>query len=755
MKSGQHALPKYTAFVGAATLLLSLVATVGHAQEEEEPLLPEQAFPARISEVTDSHITIQWDIAKRYYMYRSKFLFSAMDKAVRLGQPILPAGKMKQDEFFGNVAVYRGPTTISIPYTVTSPGPDRFTLVATSQGCADLGICYPPYKQKLTVLLPDEIIRNQPTDPITALSEFGQSLLSNDSGDTGFLRPDQAFKLTASINPSNQAVLDFSIAKGYYLYRDKIRVQLLNQSDDIRLGKLHLPDGEEKSDEFFGDTWVYYDQAHITLPVFNNTDLATNLSVTYQGCADAGLCYPPITKQLQLTTAAITQDQTPIQANITTQRPKLSEQDQIAWFLLNKPLWLSGLLFFGLGLLLTFTPCVFPMIPILSGIIAGQSQPVTNRQAFSLSLSYVLAMALTYTAVGIIAGLFGSNLQATFQDPIIISIFAGVFVLLSLSMFGFYELQMPQAIQSRLTAISRSQRGGTLSGVAIMGVCSAIIVGPCVSAPLLGALIVIGQTGDAVLGGIALFSLSMGMGTPLLIIGTSLGKFLPKSGAWMNTVKAIFGVGLLAVAIWLLERIIPGPVGLLLWAILFIVCAIYLGALNTNVHGGWQKLFQGSGIVLLVWGILMLIGFATGARDMLNPLKNIQGSTTTQDVAHLSFKQIKTVDDFSRELLLASSRGQFTMLDFYADWCVYCIQMEERTFSDPAVQKALAGVHLLRADVTANDDADVALLRQFNLIAPPAILFFDMTGKEHTAYRVVGFQRASTFLPHLDAVLQP
>ena len=393
------------------------------------------------------------------------------------------------------------------------------------------------------------------------------------------------------------------------------------------------------------------------------------------------------------------------------------------------------------------------MIPILSGIIIGHGEKISTGKAFELSLVYVLSMAVTYTVAGVIAGLFGANLQAAFQDPWVVSTFVVIFVALSFSMFGFYELQMPTAIQSRLTEISNSQKSGTLAGVAIMGFLSALIVGPCVTAPL------IGQTGDAVLGGTALFALSMGMGAPLLAIGASAGKLLPRAGAWMDTIKAVFGVGLLVVALWLLERIIPGPVGLFLWAVLFIISGVYMGALDSLQAGksGWHKLWKGIGIVLVIWGVLMVIGASTGSRDMLNPLKNLNtgsvaGGATTQ--AHLNFTRIKTVDDFNQQLAQANARGQYVMLDFYADWCVYCIQMEERTFPDTGVQERLANVHLLQADVTANDDADQALLKNFGLIAPPAILFFTPTGEERKNYRVVGFKNADDFRAHLDQVLR-
>jgi thiol:disulfide interchange protein DsbD len=366
-------------------------------------------------------------------------------------------------------------------------------------------------------------------------------------------------------------------------------------------------------------------------------------------------------------------------------------------------------------------------------------------------------MAATYTAAGIIAGLFGENLQAAFQNPWVLSAFALVFVLLALSMFGFYDLQMPAALQGRLTEISNRQKGGSLAGVAVMGFLSALIVGPCVAAPLAGALIFIGQTGDAVLGGLALFALSLGMGAPLIAIGTGAGKLLPRAGQWMDAVKAVFGVLLLAVAIWMLERILPATVTMLLWSALLIVSAIYMGAWTQLPAdtGGWRKLWKGTGLMLFVYGVLLLTGAAGGGTDPLQPLRPFQGGplqgTATQQ-AHLSFRTVKTLDDLERELAAARDAGKPAMLDFYADWCVSCKEMEKYTFAEPQVQQALEGYSLLQADVTANDDADKALLKHFELLGPPSIIFYDDTGTERTELRLVGFKPAEEFVAHVARV---
>jgi thiol:disulfide interchange protein DsbD len=436
----------------------------------------------------------------------------------------------------------------------------------------------------------------------------------------------------------------------------------------------------------------------------------------------------------------------------------VSEQDQMSNALRSGNNLLTLIAFFGAGLLLAFTPCVFPMIPILCGIIVGQGEDQTVRKSFGLSLVYVLAMAATYTIVGILVGLSGENIQAWFQDPWIIGTFAAIFVALSLSMFGFYELQMPASVQSKLTQISNSQQGGTLVGVAIMGFLSALIVGPCVTAPLVGALIYIADTGDAVLGGMALFSLSMGMGAPLLAIGASAGKVLPKAGAWMDAVKAVFGVLLLALAIWLLERVAPAAATMALWGSLLIVSAIYMGAIDALPEGGsgWRKLWKGLGLLMLVYGIILIIGLASGGRDVFNPLKGINvssGSTHTQQTSHLAFKQIKGVEGLNAALADAKKQGKTVMLDFYADWCVSCKEMEALTFSDPTVKTALSNSVLLQADVTPNDDKDTELYKHFGIIGPPSIMFFDKSGNELKNYRVVGFMPAEKFSQHVNRAI--
>ncbi len=561
-----------------------------------------------------------------------------------------------------------------------------------------------------------------------------------------FLDPAVAFKPSVRALDGQTLEVRFSIAKGYYLYRDRFRFAA--EPATIRLGTPLLPPGKEKHDETFGRVEVYYDQVLIRLPVerFSSGPLPLTLRVTSQGCADAGICYPPQQHALavELPDPAAVGAVAAAAATATAG----DESGRIAQLFRHAGFWLLIGSFFGFGLLLSLTPCVFPMIPILSGIIVGAGRNghgVSHARGFLLSLAYVLGMAVTYAAAGVAAGLTGTLLATTLQNPWVLSAFAAVFVLLSLSMFGFYELQLPTFLQSRVSEEASHIRGGSLPGVAAMGALSALIVGPCVAAPLAGALLYIGQSGDALLGGAALFSLALGMGAPLLVVGASAGTLLPKSGPWMEAVKKAFGVILLATAVWLVSPVIPPVLQMLAWALLLIVPAIYLHALDPlPPHAkGWQRFWKGIGIVMLLFGAAMLLGTLAGSRDPLQPLSVLRSSAAGTDARHLPFERVRTVEELDSRL---ASAGRPVMLDFYADWCVSCREMERFTFADPRVQAKLAGWTLLQADVTANSAADQALLQRFKLYGPPGIIFFDRQGREIDGIRVVGFQSAEEFL---------
>jgi thiol:disulfide interchange protein DsbD len=543
--------------------------------------------------------------------------------------------------------------------------------------------------------------------------------------------------------------LSWQTADGYYLYRDKISVRSGDPS--VTLGTPRLPEGTPKSDEFFGATTVYYGPTDVVIPVSRPPDLSRfEVAVTFQGCADAGLCYPPTIRTLAFDPPAAGSASA---ATVSSPTEPVAEQDRLSGFIETGNLLLVLGFFFAAGIGLAFTPCVLPMIPILSGIIAGDGANTTTRRAFVLSLAYVLGMALTYTLAGALFAAAGQQVQAVFQKPWLIATFAGLFVILSLAMFGFYELQMPAAVQSRLSLLSNRQRAGTLWGSAIMGALSSLIVTACVAPPLVATLAVIGQSGDVARGAAALFAMSLGMGAPLLVVGASAGKLLPRAGSWMNAVKNVFGVMFLGLAIWMLERILPESATLALWAALVFVSGYCLFALGTNaVSGGGLAACRGIGVLAMAYGVIMLLGAAAGGTDPLQPLRGtalLAGPMRAE--AGVEFRRIKSVADLDRELGQARAAGRPVMLDFYADWCVSCKEMEKYTFTDPQVAAVLAQGVVLQADVTANDAEDQALLRRFEIFGPPTIAFFGIDGQERRNYRLVGFVPADRFEQHVRA----
>ena len=560
-----------------------------------------------------------------------------------------------------------------------------------------------------------------------------------------FLDPAVAFKPSARALDAQTIEVVFAIAKGYYLYRDKFRFAV--DGDSVTLGTPVFPKGKEKDDENFGKVEVFYDSVAIRLPVERNASgaLPLKLQVTSQGCADAGVCYPPQTQSVAVTL--------PDPASAPAAAPPVAvdadESGKIAGILRNAGFWANLAFFFAAGLGLALTPCVLPMIPILSGIIAGQGHKASHARGFALSMAYVLGMALTYAAAGVAAGMTGTLLSAALQNAWVLGAFALIFIVLSLSMFGFYELQLPTALQSKLSEESGHLHGGRGPAVFLMGALSALIVGPCVAAPLAGALLYIGQTGDAVLGGTALFVMALGMGAPLIAVGTAGGSLLPKTGPWMEGVKKGFGVLLLATAIWLVSPVIPPVAAMLAWAALLIIPAIFLHALDPLPQhaSGWQRFWKGIGIVMLLTGAALLVGALAGSRDPLQPLATLRTQAVASEVRKLAFEPVRSLAELDARL---AAVDRSVMLDFYADWCVSCKEMERYTFADRAVQDRLAGFTLLKADVTANTADDKALLARFGLFGPPGIVFFTPGGQEIPGLRVVGFQEAASFLRTLD-----
>ena len=573
-----------------------------------------------------------------------------------------------------------------------------------------------------------------------------------------FLPVDEAFQVTAQVTDEGRIRLDWNITDAYYLYRSRLAVS--SAAGDL-LGEPNIPDGLKKQDEYFGEVEVYYHALTVTVPIETQTE-SFPLTVEYQGCADAGLCYPPTQKVFQVATKD-TSVLLPVSAaaaiqqagSVTEPMESETQEGRLASTLAGGSVISIVVIFLLAGIGLAFTPCVLPMVPILSSIIVGRKDTPTRLKAFTLSLTYVLGMAVTYALLGTLVGHFGAefNLQAKLQSALVLSVFALIFVLLALSMFGFYELQLPEGFRDRINNLSQNQQGGEYLGVATMGVVSSLVVSPCVSAPLAGALVYISSTGDAIVGGTALLALGLGMGFPLLLIGSSGGDLLPRAGSWMNSVKVFFGVMLLGVAVWLLERVLPGPVSLMLWAALLIGFAVYLGWNRPAGGKGWRLLPRAGAAVVLVYGIILTLGALNGAVDPLRPLQAmayVKGDRP--DETH--FIPVYDLASLRQTLQQAERRSKPVMFDFYADWCVSCKVMERHVFSDPQVRQSLARFDLVQIDVTANSVTHQAVLSEFGLFGPPSILFFDVRGNELKKFRVQGEMSKETFLPHLKRVLR-
>ena len=617
-----------------------------------------------------------------------------------------------------------------------------------------------------------------------------------------FLEPDQAFKLTGKVVDAQTVELRYAIAPGYYMYRE--RLAFGSAPDGAKLGDPKVPKGIVKFDDTFQkDVEIYHDDLVIPVPV-QAAPALFKLEVTGQGCAEKGLCYPPRKQTFKVevaggaiqrvslmgddegeawqppagtaqtlvaqssaavgvaapgVTAGVAPSGGPSTQPAGGSAVKVADgQGSVESALKSGSLIVVAGVFALAGLLLSFTPCVLPMVPILSSIIVGQGAQVSRVRGLMLSVAYALGMALVYTAFGVAAGLAGEGLAAALQNPWVLGSFAALLVLLSLSMFGFYELQLPSALQSRLTEGSSRMQGGNYAGVFVMGGISALVVGPCVAAPLAGALVYISQTRDVVIGGVALFALACGMSVPLLLVGLSAGSLLPRAGSWMEDVKRFFGALLIAVAIWMVTPVLPTWVVMVLWGVMLLVSATYLHVFDrlADNASGLRRLAKGLGVVLALGGAAQIVGALSGGHDVLQPLGHLaaragggagMGTANAATVEGLAFKRIKSVAELDA---ITAAAGKPVMLDFYADWCVSCKEMERFTFRDERVRTRLANTVLLQADVTANNDDDKALLKRFGLFGPPGIVFYDRGGQLLANPRVIGYQDGDAFLASLS-----
>jgi len=688
----------------------------------------------------ESEILIDFDVAEGGYLYRERFGFESGDARVTLGATRFPAGEMHSDEFFGEQEIYREEFRIAIPYS-RSAAVESVDVVMSLQGCDDIiGLCYPPQDWTAAVDIPDAA-------PVAAAGGLAGSLFAGAESDEP-LPVDQAFVGNLRFDSANELTAAWQIAPGYYLYRDQFTFAV---DGEIQLDAAVLPAGVAHNDENYGDVEIYRNNVELIVPFARAHPDSQELTITvgYQGCKDESICYPPSEQVFELILPASSE-----LAASATAPAMISEQDRFS-ALITGDSWFAFLgTFYIAGLALSLTPCVLPMVPILSSIIAGQGS-VSTRRGFMLSLSYVLGMAVTYTAAGALAALAGSQVQAIFQKPWIIASFAGLFVVMALGMFGLFELQMPSAIQTRLSQIAGKQRGGTFFSTAVIGALTALIVTTCVAPPLIGALAVIGQTGDVTRGAAALFVLSIGMGTPLLLVGASAGRLLPRVGPWMNTVKIGFGIVMIGMAIYMLDRVLPGPVTLLLWALLVFLTGVFLGAFDALPQEAtpFRRLTKGVAVLVCLYGALMFIGSRLGGEDPFTPIPPLSGGLAgAPQESGPEFIALESVAQLETLLGQARAANQPVMVDFTADWCISCKEMENYTFPDPAVIAALEPYLLLRADVTENDAEDKALLDYFGIIGPPTMAFFDRGGRELDPYRLVGYVEADEFAPHVTAV---
>ncbi len=731
------------------TALLALVVLAPWSPVSSQDLLdPARAFRMEARMAGPETLAVTWRIADDHYMYQQAFSVSAPEGGVVLGDPSFPDGKTRHDEVFGEVVTYDSDVTFTVPVEPIADGLTAFVIEAVGQGCNEpLGVCYPPVAMSTTVELttaspPQSSKLQSPAAP--AAGDAADVLSGGGGGQTDFLHPDDAFRFELTPMGHDALLARFFIEPGYYLYRDKLDVE--SGSPALEVAGLELPDGTRKTDEYFGDTVVYYDgvDAQVSLAGESPEEGRTaSFVLSYQGCAEDGICYPPMEKTVQVRLPGAGEAMAAPGPGSGT----AGESDFQSGY------WPVVLAFIS-GVLLTFTPCVLPMVPILAGIIVGQGAGITRLRGGALASVYVLGTAATYTVVGIVAGLTGDQLQAYFQNIWAIGFIAALMVVMALSMFGLYELRMPSGVQTQLQQKATGLKAGAFGGVFAMGMLSALIVGACVSPILISILGLAINRGDPVLGGAIMFSMALGMGVFLVAMGFGFGYLLPRAGPWMERVKHVFGVMLLGVAIYLLGAIPSVPV-LYLWAALFLGTAVYLGAHRIEgMTTRWRVLRQVMAVALVAWGVLAVLGGLQGGRDILRPveLAALSGAADRQPALHAQFRRVADPEQLARLMATAREQGSPVMVDYYADWCVDCVRMEKTTFTDPEVVRVLnEQFMLIQVDVTdPNDGGTRDIKRSHGVFGPPAMLFFDEHGSELRDMRRYGYMDSEAFLGHIE-----
>ena len=707
------------------------------SDNSESPLLRvEEAFKYELA-IEESSLWVRWIIEDGYYLYKDKIKFESDDIDIKFFE--LPQGLYHEDEFFGVQQIYRNSVSFQIPYENEDNIQDEIEIKISSQGCADRGICYPPQRWSTSV-------------EINASSANLEPKLLGSISNNNETISNIPFKPYLSAIDNNTMEIAFQISPNYYLYKNKITIEALNPF--IKMGAVELPKGKIKSDPWFGENEVYFNEVfgRISLSKDLITEENADFIIEYQGCLENEICLPPQIKKINV------EFNKNIYEKQSKSKPiKISEQSRLASLISESNLWVVVLTFYVAGLLLSFTPCVLPMIPILSGILAGEGKEISASRGFSLALCYVMGMAIVYTAAGIASASIGIQLQAFFNAPWVILLFTSLFLIFALAMFDIIKFELPVSIQTRLSDLNQKMSYGTYVGTFLIGSISSLIVTACVAPPLVASLIVISQTGDILRGGIALFVMSIGMGTPLLIIGTSAGKLLPKAGEWMTTVKNMFGFMMVGLSIYMLSRIIDSTLTLGLWGILALMIGVSMGGLSSlGLNSNYKsKIKKTIGIAIIVYGVALLLGSFSGNNNPYQPLANIRFINDQKNIKkHLDFKRIKSIDDLNVEINLAASENKSVMLDFYADWCVSCKEMETYTFTNKKVQDVLSNTVLIQADVTQNDLIDQNLLKKLDVFGPPTIIFYDQRGRRQIGYEVVGYMNADNFSEHVKEALQ-
>jgi len=736
--------------VALCMLLAGTTGTPLKAQDSEDLLEPDRAFAFSTQVISPEKIAVTWDIAPGYYMYLDKFSFDSESPGIAISDVKYPPAQTKQDEFFGDVQILEHSARIVLSLARDGSGSRAFQLTAHGQGCNEpVGVCYPPIVHTVALTLPEMSAGESGT--VNSVADL-QQLLGVAASEPEFLAAEEAFRLEVRSDGRDRLRAQFSVAPGYYLYRDKLRFEALSGAT---LVEHPLPQGVRKQDPYFGDVIIFPADFTAELPIVADADAnEVTLVAHFQGCAEQGICYPPAKKTLAITLPKIISDAA---ASENSSLPASDEENSTREKEAVSTQALIGYLgaAFGTGLLLSFTPCVLPLIPILLGTIVGQSGTGRGR-ATGLSVVYVLGTVATYAVIGAVAGATGEQLQAYFQNIWAIGAIAVVLSLMALSMFGLYEIQMPSALQSRLAAGSQGL-GGSIWMVFILGAASALIVGACVSPLLISVLSIAILNADPWIGAALMSSMALGMGVILIVAGAGATWLIPRGGAWMERVKQSFGVMLLGVAIYLLGAIPAVPV-LLLWAALFIITGVYLGAgrsLSSNASG-WTVFFKGLGTVLLIWGVLAMIGGFSGNRSIMAPVSvsSLIGTTATpSQTASVKFEKVGSLQALDKAIAQAGNSGKKVMLDFYADWCTDCLRMETTTFQDPGVIAALGAYRVLKVDVTDPDDREgAAIKKRYGVFGPPAILFFDADGREYETQRRYGFVSADALVAVLNTL---